>query len=320
MAGFRLLLSVSRARGAVELEGDDGRVWIWADLHLGDVDALTFFGRPFRSVDDMDHLLVERWQSVIGRNDFVVCLGDVTRGATSLPSLERLGGLPGRKVLVFGNHDRSAKGFDVVCGSVYTHGDPPLLLTHLPLRRVPPGCVNVHGHLHAGRVKGSTAHVNVSVEQIDYRPRRLTDIRRLAGVLARGRWLPGRTTAVIIFMAVANMPDEPAKKQEAQTSPPQSSPAVDPRRLLSGGGPDGKLGKTFSVGDHESGVFPGNRLVIAPDPRLEVGSKRLRGTAPGALPRSAGIPSSAVRRRNRRAPPRRRCRGHAKLPAWWPWR
>ena len=195
MAGFRLLLSVSRARGAVELEGADSRVWIWADLHLGDVDALTFFGRPFRSVDDMDHLLVERWQSVIGPNDLVVCLGDVTRGVTSLPSLERLGGLPGRKVLVFGNHDRSAKGFDVVCGSVYTHGDPPLLLTHVPLRRVPPGCVNVHGHLHVGRVKSSTAHVNVSVEQLDYRPRRLTDIRRLAGVLARGRWLPGRTTA-----------------------------------------------------------------------------------------------------------------------------
>ena len=33
-----------------------------------------------------------------------------------------------------------------------------------------------------------------------------------------------------------------------------------------------------------------------------------------------GIPSSAVRRGNRRAPPRRRCRRHAKLPAWWPWR
>ena len=115
---------------------------------------------------------------------------------------------------------------------MYTHGDPPLLLTHVPLRRVPPGCVNVHGHLHAGRVKGSTAHVNVSVEQIDYRPRRLTDIRRLAGVLARGRWLPGGTTAVIIFMAVANMPDEPAKKQEAQTSPPRAA-----RRLILGGCP-----------------------------------------------------------------------------------
>ena len=32
---------------------------------------------------------------MIGRDDFVVCLGDVIRGATSLPSLKRLGGCPG---------------------------------------------------------------------------------------------------------------------------------------------------------------------------------------------------------------------------------
>ena len=191
VAGFRVLLSVSRVRGAVELKGEDGLVWVWSDLHLGDVEALTFFGRPFRSVDEMDDMLFERWRSSVGPDDFVVCLGDVGTG----PGLTMLEGLPGRKVLVFGNHDRSAKGFDVVCGSVYSHGDPPLLLTHVPLRRVPPACVNVHGHLHVGRVKGSTAHVNVSVEQLDYRPRRLTDIRRLAAVLARGRSLPGRTTA-----------------------------------------------------------------------------------------------------------------------------
>ena len=38
-------------------------------------------------------------------------------------------GLPGRRVLVFGNHDRSARGFDVVCVSVYAHGHPPPLLS-----------------------------------------------------------------------------------------------------------------------------------------------------------------------------------------------
>lgn len=190
VAGFRLLLSVSRARGAVELKDEDGPIWVWSDLHLGDVEALSFFGRPFRSVDEMDDMLCERWRLSVGPDDVVVCLGDVG----TWPSLTRLQGLPGRKVLVFGNHDRSAKGFDVVCGSVYSHGEPPLVLTHMPLRRVPPACVNVHGHLHARLVTGSTAHVNVSVEQLDYRPRRLTDIRRLAAVLARGRSLPGRTT------------------------------------------------------------------------------------------------------------------------------
>ena len=191
VAGFRLLLSVSKTRGAFELKVEDDRVWVWSDLHVGDIDALTFFGRPFVSVDEMNEELFERWRSSVGPDDFVVCLGDVG----TWQSLAKLQELPGQKILVFGNHDRSARGFDVVCGSAYAHGHPPLVLTHVPLRRVPPACVNVHGHLHVGRVKSSTAHVNVSVEQLDYRPRRLTDIRRLAAVLARGRSVPGRTTA-----------------------------------------------------------------------------------------------------------------------------
>ena len=119
----------------MELNGEDGQVWVWSDPHLGDVDALTLFGRPFRSVDEMDDLLIERWRSSVRPDDFVLCLGDMG----TWPSLARLQGLPGRKVLVFGNHGRSAIGFDVVCGSVYSHGDPPLLLTHVPIRRVPPG-------------------------------------------------------------------------------------------------------------------------------------------------------------------------------------
>ena len=145
---------------------------LWSDLHLGAVEALSFFGRSFRSVVEMDDVLCERWRSSVAPDDLVVCLGDVG----TWQSLAGLQGLPGRKVLVFGNHDQSARGFDVVCRSVYSHGDSPLVLTHVPLRRVPPAWVNVHGHLHAGLVKGSTAHVNVSVEQLDYRPRRLTDM------------------------------------------------------------------------------------------------------------------------------------------------
>ena len=70
------------------------------------------------------------------------------------------------------------------CSTPY--GDPPLLMTHFPLRRVPEGCVNLHGHLHNATVRGSTRHINVCVEQVHYRPRSLTAIRRLAKHLVRG--------------------------------------------------------------------------------------------------------------------------------------
>ena len=56
---------------------------------------------------------------------------------------------------------------------------PPLVLTHIPLLKVPAGAVNVHGHLH--RAAGSTdGHVNVSVEHTDYAPVGLTYVLELA--------------------------------------------------------------------------------------------------------------------------------------------
>ena len=75
------------------------------------------------------------------------------------------------------------------------HADRPLLVTQVPLVAVPDGCVNLHGHLHGTRVPGATPHINVSVEQLDYRPQRLTDIRRLAAWVVAGGVVPGRTTA-----------------------------------------------------------------------------------------------------------------------------
>ena len=60
-------------------------------------------------------------------------------------------------------------GFAVQHVAALCATDPPLALTHLPLRRIPPTAVNVHGHLH--RAEGPTRrHINLSVEQIDYAP------------------------------------------------------------------------------------------------------------------------------------------------------
>ena len=82
---------------------------------------------------------------------------------------------------MYGNHEITStglvetNGFDEVHSSLYVEGDPPLLLTHVPLRVVPKDCVNIHGHLHHTHVPGSTKHINVCVEQLQYRPGRPLD-------------------------------------------------------------------------------------------------------------------------------------------------
>ena len=108
---------------------------------------------------------------------------------------------PGRKILVYGNHEITStglvetNGFDEVHSSLYVDGDPPLLLTHVPLRVVPGGCVNIHGHLHHKRIPGRTRHINVCVEQLQYRPRALSTLRMLARRLVQRETVRGRTTA-----------------------------------------------------------------------------------------------------------------------------
>ena len=92
---------------------------------------------------------------------------------------------PATKWLMLGNHDVDPVnrirpfGIDHTAVTLYAAGNPPLVLTHVPLLQVPHGAVNVHGHLHEQESPTPNRHVNVSVEQLNYRPGKLSDIRRL---------------------------------------------------------------------------------------------------------------------------------------------
>ena len=57
--------------------------------------------------------------------------------------------------------------------------------------QVPHGAVNVHGHVHEQESPTPNRHVNVSVEQLNYRPTRLSEIRRLARRLGEKKDGPG---------------------------------------------------------------------------------------------------------------------------------
>ena len=200
--GTFYMLRVSRglAPGALR-ENEHARTWVWSDLHLGHTETLQAFGRPFETANEMDDKIFWHWRRVVAPEDTILILGDVTVHGLWGRRLKRVRQAPGRKILVYGNHDVTragllgSDGFDEVYSALYVDGDPPLLLTHVPLRLVPEGCVNVHGHLHQGRVPGRTRHINVCVEQLHYRPRALSALRALAQRLVSGDTVRGRTTA-----------------------------------------------------------------------------------------------------------------------------
>ena len=91
---------------------------------------------------------------------------------------------PNERLLVLGNHDRDVAGlrragFHKACRTALCATAPPLVLTHVPLLKIPAGAVNVHGHLHQA-AGPSDRHVDMSVEHTDYAPVRLTYVLELA--------------------------------------------------------------------------------------------------------------------------------------------
>ena len=136
-------------------------VFLVSDTHFGHKGVCHFMRndgvtklRPFDTPEEMDEFMVKAWNERVRPTDKVYHLGDVVMSRKSLPIMNRLNG---DKVLIRGNHDifkdedylpyfRSLRGYHVMNG---------MILSHIPVHAESLGRfgVNIHGHLHANRVK-----------------------------------------------------------------------------------------------------------------------------------------------------------------------
>ena len=197
---FRAMLKASQALPPCAV-GDPESTWVWSDLHLGHDNIIRYTNRPYTDAAAMDSALYENWATTVGSGDDLIFVGDVAmRQAVGPHTWQRIRDWRGaRKHLVVGNHDLTGSGqlrvdgFDTVGAVMFVDGDPPLVFTHIPLTDVPAGCVNVHGHTH-NETPRDTPHINVSVEQLDYRPVALPRLRMLARQVVAGRYPEGPTT------------------------------------------------------------------------------------------------------------------------------
>jgi len=133
-----------------------------SDTHFGHAGVCRFTHpddpevklRPWSDPDEMDEEMVRRWNETVRPSDKVYHLGDVVINRKALRTLHRLNG---DKVLIRGNHDifqladylehfRDVRGYHVMNG---------MILSHIPVHADSLGRfgVNIHGHLHAGRVR-----------------------------------------------------------------------------------------------------------------------------------------------------------------------
>lgn len=75
-----------------------------SDLHVGHTNVLSFDNRPFKSIEEHDEALIKNWNSVVGIDDDVYLLGDISwHNATK--TIEIFNRLNGHIHLIKGNHE-----------------------------------------------------------------------------------------------------------------------------------------------------------------------------------------------------------------------
>lgn len=162
-------------------------IWVVSDTHFNHTNIIDYCNRPFNNSKEMDEKMIDNWNGVVKDGDIVYHLGDVYFGVEGRDSVSKL---KGRKRLILGNHDN---GKDVFLHKTFQKiavwrmfPEFGLLLTHVPVHqsslkrfeadKYVESLVNVHGHIHQTPAP-SPLHRNVSVEQINYTPIHIEELR-----------------------------------------------------------------------------------------------------------------------------------------------
>ena len=130
------------------------KIWVTSDTHFGHKNILVYeaAARPFKDKEEMNEVLIQRWNEKVGPTDVVFHLGDF---AFASPNRIRniTSRLNGHKFLLLGNHDRVRKfdwenlGFERIFKHPFLM-DGKFVFSHEPLDVVPDGKINVYGHVH----------------------------------------------------------------------------------------------------------------------------------------------------------------------------
>jgi len=155
--------------------------WFTADLHLGHANIIQFCQRPFADLSEMHDRLVQEWTNRVGQGDDVYFLGDLIAGKVDDDGKRAVRktfmSLPGRKHLVWGNHDKPWIKNELPWASTQESLDKTVdgqrfYMHHYPMITFPGsrhGAIQLFGHVH-NNWKGTRNSVNVGCDVWDFRP------------------------------------------------------------------------------------------------------------------------------------------------------
>jgi calcineurin-like phosphoesterase family protein len=154
--------------------------------------VIQFCNRPFASIQEHDEALISNWNSVVGKKDFVLLLGDFCFDWGKYSDLQKadyfIRRLQGRIIFLRGNHDRNIHKYKNLFYFYTENGihdfklnGVKYSLSHFPLLDWGQrwhGGISFHGHTHAGSATTSLAKtlpfqrnsLDVGVDNCNYYP------------------------------------------------------------------------------------------------------------------------------------------------------
>ena len=163
-----------------------------SDTHFDDGYAIQYFNRPFLSTDEMNAIMVERWNNVISDEDIVYHLGDFT--LENLSHFTKWAGqLNGKIKILPGSHDQpwlkdfaASEQVQVLAPlvsmefpEIKVEGLPQVIvLCHYSLQvwdRSNQGSWHLFGHSH-GKLRGIGSSFDVGVDCTDFVPLSLEQV------------------------------------------------------------------------------------------------------------------------------------------------
>lgn len=160
-------------------------LYLTSDTHFGHQKMIDWGHRD----EHHNEAIIKAWNAVIGKNDAVLHLGDLTM-TNKETTREWTAQLNGTKYLVRGNHDGNSDtwykdlGFDTIPNCYKSFHDKydhnyHVLFTHEPVLNLPQDWFNIHGHLHGDNHRNiltTDHHFDVGVDAHDFAPVKLSEI------------------------------------------------------------------------------------------------------------------------------------------------
>ncbi len=154
------------------------KIWFTSDIHLGHTNIIKYCSRPFKSIGEMDEVLINNWNSVVGQNDKVYFLGDFCWGEPD----KYLNRLNGSISFILGSHDKKIR----LCKKITEINDIKtiniedniIVMCHYCMRtwsRSHYNTIHLFGHSH-GKLEAVGKSMDVGVDSTNFYPISLEDV------------------------------------------------------------------------------------------------------------------------------------------------